>query len=81
MALARPTEAATVAVAPPSGISPIFVKASVNAADSVATTRSQASATDIPTPAAIPLSAHTTGLSSSVIARMSMLAPSTEAAS
>ena len=57
IALARPTEAATVAVAPPSGISPILVKASVSAADSVATTRSQASAVDMPTPAAIPLSA------------------------
>ena len=79
MARARPTEAATVAVAPPSGISPILVKASVRAADSVATTRSQASAADMPTPAAIPLRPHTTGLSSSVIARMIWLAASTDA--
>ncbi len=74
MALARPTDAATVAVAPPSGISPIFVNASVSAADSVATTRSHASATDMPTPAAMPLSPQTTGLSSPVIARITRLA-------
>ena len=81
MAFARPTEAATVAVAPPSGIRPILVNARVSAADSVATTRSQASAADMPTPAAMPLSPHTTGLSSSMIARISMLAPSTDRAS
>ena len=81
IALARPTEAATVAVAPPSGISPILVNASVSAADSVATTRSQASAVDMPTPAAMPFRPHTTGLSRSRIARISMLAPSTEPAS
>ncbi len=81
IAFARPTEAATVAVAPPSGIRPILVKARVSAADSVATTRSHASALDIPTPAAMPLRPQTTGLSSSTIARMSMFAPSTEPAS
>ena len=54
------------------------MNARVRAADSVATTRSQASAVDIPTPAAIPFRPHTTGLSSSVIARMIWLAASTD---
>ena len=50
IARARPIEAATVAVAPPSGISPIRANASRNDADSVATTMSAASAAEQPTP-------------------------------
>ena len=76
IARARPIEAATVAVAPPSGISPIRAKASRNDADSVATMMSAARAAEQPTPAATPLTAATTGLSRFTIARMIRLARS-----
>ena len=69
-------EAATVAVAPPSGISPIRANASRNDADSAATMMSEASAAEQPTPAAMPLTAASTGLSRPTIARMIRLARS-----
>src|SRR3990170_2055516 len=49
-------------VAPPSGESPMFWYARVKRADSAATTRSPASAREIPAPAATPLTAERTGL-------------------
>ena len=57
----RPTAAATNADAPPSGISPILVKASMKNAFSEASTTSHASASDAPTPAAGPCTTATTG--------------------
>src|SRR5271156_4925452 len=73
-AFARPIAAGTNAVAPPSGINPILVNASRKYAEAVATTRSQASASEVPTPAASPLTAATTGLSRALIASTPLLA-------
>ena len=46
---------------PPSGISPMFTKASPKNEDSAAITRSQASASEQPIPTAGPFTAATTG--------------------
>ena len=81
MACARPIEVGTNKEAPPSGISPIAPNPKVSAADSLAATRSQASASEKPTPAATPLSPHTTGLSQSRTAWITKLAASTDFAS
>ena len=61
IARVRPIAAATNADAPPSGISPILVNANRKNAFSEANTRSQASASDTPTPAAGPCTTATTG--------------------
>ena len=76
IARARPIDAATVAVAPPSGIRPTRAKASSSEADSAHTARSQASTADSPTPAATPLTPATTGVSQRRIDRTSRLAAS-----
>src|SRR3990170_3698391 len=57
-----PTARARKKVAPPSGESPMFWYARVKRADPAATTRSPASAREIPAPAATPLTAERTGL-------------------
>ena len=59
-----PTAAGTNSVEPPSGISPMFTNASPKKADSAASTRSQASASEQPIPTAGPLTAATTGFGS-----------------
>ena len=59
-----PTAAGTNRVEPPSGISPMFTKASPKKADSAASTRSQANASEAPMPTAGPFTAATTGFSS-----------------
>ena len=58
----KPTRAGTRSEEPPSGTRPMFTKASRKYADSAATIRSQASASDAPIPAAAPWTAATTGL-------------------
>jgi len=65
----RPIAPATKADAPPSGINPIFVNASMKNAFSEANTRSHARARETPTPAAGPCTTATTGCGSAVIAR------------
>jgi hypothetical protein len=70
----RPTAAATNADAPPSGISPTCVKASMKNAFSEANTTSHARARDTPTPAAGPWTTATTGRGKAVMARMARLA-------
>src|SRR3954454_11372930 len=76
IARARPTAAATVIVEPPSGISPMRENASRNDADSWHTARSAAKQIDAPTPAAMPLTAATTGFRSPTMLRVIVLAPS-----
>jgi hypothetical protein len=67
MARIRPIAAAINADAPPSGINPTCVKASMKNAFSEANTRSHAKARDTPTPAAGPCTTATTGRGSAVI--------------
>ena len=81
MAVARPTAAATVAVARPSGINPIRENPRVSAADSRATIRSPAMASESPTPAATPLSPMTTGVAQSSRVRTMRAAASAESPS
>lgn len=73
MARIRPIAAAINADAPPSGIKPILVKASMKNALSEANTTSQARAMETPTPAAGPWTTATTGWGSAAIARTSRL--------
>ena len=61
MARMRPTAAAISADAPPSGISPILVNASMKNAFSEASTTSHARASETPTPAAAPCTTATAG--------------------
>src|ERR1700727_3949698 len=61
-ARAKPMRDGTNSDAPPSGTRPMLTNASVKYADSLATTRSPASASDRPAPAAGPFTAVTTGL-------------------
>ena len=72
----RPTAAAINADAPPSGISPIFVNASMKNAFSEANTTSHANARDAPTPAAGPCTTATTGCGRFTIDRTARLAAS-----
>ena len=81
MALARPIEAATSAVAPPSGMRPILAKASMKNAFELVRTRSADRATDTPTPAHGPCTTLTTGRGTSRTAATRRLAPSSVAAS
>ena len=76
----RPTAAAMSADAPPSGINPILVKASMKKALSEASTTSHASASDTPTPAAGPCTTDTAGWGRLTIARMQRLAASSTSA-
>ena len=59
-----PTAAGTNRVDPPSGMRPMFTNARPKKADSAASTRSQANASDAPMPTAGPFTAATTGFSS-----------------
>ena len=77
----RPIAAAIRADAPPSGISPIFVKASMKNAFSEANTTSQANANETPTPAAGPCTTATTGCGRLTIARTASFAASSTSAS
>ena len=74
IAAIRPIAVAISAEAPPSGIRPILVNASMKNALSEANTRSQAKAMETPTPAAAPCTTATTGRGSTVIARTTRLA-------
>ena len=76
IARVRPTAAAINADAPPSGINPIFVNASMKKALSEAKTTSHASANDAPTPAAGPWTTATTGCGRFTIERTASLAAS-----
>ena len=58
---------------PASGISPIFTKAMVKDAASLATRKSHARASDTPAPAATPLIAAITGLGVSASSGISLL--------
>ena len=75
-ALALPMAAGTSIEAPPSGMRPILVKASMNPADSLAIARSAATAIEQPTPAAMPFTAATTTTEDLTIASTSRLAAS-----
>jgi hypothetical protein len=74
MARIRPTAAAINADAPPSGIKPILVKASMKNAFSEATTTSDANASEAPTPAHGPCTTATTGCGRFTIDRTASLA-------
>ena len=76
IARTRPTAAAINADAPPSGIRPIFVNASMKNAFSEANTTSQPSANDAATPAAGPCTTATAGFGNAVSARTARLASS-----
>ncbi len=76
MARMRPTAAAINADAPPSGINPILVNASMKNAFSEANTTSDANASDAPTPAHGPCTTATTGCGRLTIDRTASLAAS-----
>ena len=73
LARADPMARASVADSPESKVSPMPVKAVVNFAADEATRMSQASASDRPAPAAVPLTAATTGFAAPVSASTSGL--------
>jgi hypothetical protein len=73
---ARPINPGSSADVPPSGINPTRLKANSKNADDAATTRSHASASGQPKPAAAPCTPATTGFGNSVIARTTRLAAS-----
>ena len=72
-ARAGPTRRGSAQVPPASGTRPILAKACRKLALRAANTRSQASATLAPAPAAMPLTAQITGFSSVVMSRTSGL--------